>query len=108
MRLRINPLSALSALASTPELRGDATLFVEEPYGSFGAMNPTRHAAIYLSRACAATPTFLRRCEEGELEVVISRYSLITQRDWIAIPQAWSAWIAGSRGLSFQKASWLR
>lgn len=86
MRLRINPLLVLLALASTPGLRADATLFVEEPYGSFGAMNPTGHAAIYLSRVCAATPTFLRRCEEGELGAVISRYSRIAQRDWIAIP----------------------
>ena len=49
-------------------------------------MNPTGHAAIYLSRVCAATPTFLRRCEEGELGAVISRYFRIARRDWIAIP----------------------
>jgi hypothetical protein len=76
----------LLALASTPGWRADATLFVEEPYGNFGALNPTGHAAIHLSRVCATTPTVLRRCEDGEPGVAISRYSRIEQRDWIAIP----------------------
>ena len=49
-------------------LRADATLFGEEPYGNFGAMNPTGYAAIYLSRVYAAAPTVLRRCEQGALE----------------------------------------
>jgi len=62
------------------------TLFLEEPYGTFGGMNPTGHAAIYLSRVCAASPVSLRRCHEGEQGVVISRYHRISGHDWIAIP----------------------
>ncbi|RPI24468.1 MAG: hypothetical protein EHM61_17000 [Acidobacteria bacterium] len=65
---------------------GDVVLFVSEPYGGFGHMNPTGHAAVYLPRVCAATPTSLRRCEPGELGVVISRYHRIAGYDWIAIP----------------------
>ena len=74
------------ALASTAVLHADATFFVEEPYGPFGAMNPTGHAAIYLSRVCAATPVVLHRCGPGELGIVVSRYSRIAGYDWIAIP----------------------
>ena len=29
--------------------RADAALLMEEPYGEFGAFNPTGHAAIYLN-----------------------------------------------------------
>jgi len=61
-------------------------LFLEEPFGMFGDMNPTGHAAIYLSRVCAASPTVLHRCEPGEPGVVISRYHRISGYDWIAIP----------------------
>src|ERR1700689_1811850 len=49
-------------------------------------MNPTGHAAVYLSRVCAATPLSLRRCRDGEQGVVISRYHRISGYDWIAIP----------------------
>ena len=61
-------------------------LFMEEPYGAFGAMNPTGHAAVYLSRICADSPTMLRPCHEGEYGVVISRYHKMDGYDWIAIP----------------------
>src|SRR5215467_403247 len=64
----------------------DATLFVQEPYGLFGAINPTGHASVYLSRVCAETPVVLRRCERGELGIVISRYRKLSGYDWIAIP----------------------
>jgi hypothetical protein len=64
----------------------DAALLLEEPYGGFGEMNPTGHAAVYLSRVCAASPTMLRRCAPGETGVVISRYYKIGGYDWIAIP----------------------
>jgi len=37
--------------------RADVTLLLEEPYGAFGGMNPTGHAAVYLSRV-APTPRF--------------------------------------------------
>jgi hypothetical protein len=64
----------------------DAALLLEEPYGGFGEMNPTGHAAVYLSRVCAASPTVLRRCMPGETGVVISRYYKIGGWDWVAIP----------------------
>jgi hypothetical protein len=41
-------------------------LLMEEPYGTFGAMNPTGHAAVYLSHICADSPTVLRPCHDGE------------------------------------------
>jgi len=61
-------------------------LLMEEPYGEFGAFNPTGHAAVYLNHVCAATPTELRPCQPGEFGVVISRYHKIDGYDWIAIP----------------------
>src|ERR1700760_204027 len=66
--------------------RADVALFLEEPYGAFGGMTPTGHAAIYLSRVCADTPVSLRRCRPGEQGVVISRYHRVAGYDWIAIP----------------------
>jgi hypothetical protein len=62
------------------------TVLLEEPFGTFGGMNPTGHAAIYLSRVCAASPTSLRRCNPGEQGVVISRYHRVSGYDWIATP----------------------
>jgi hypothetical protein len=62
------------------------TLLLEEPFGEFGAMNPTGHAAVYLSHVCAATSVSLRQCREGEQGVVISRYDRVSGHDWIAIP----------------------
>jgi hypothetical protein len=59
---------------------------MEEPYGFFGAVNPTGHNAIYFERICAATPVTLRRCEPGELGSVIARYEGIDGYDWVAIP----------------------
>ena len=61
-------------------------LLMEEPFGTFGAMNPTGHAAVYLNHVCAQSPTELRMCEPGEYGVVISRYHKIHKYDWIAIP----------------------
>jgi hypothetical protein len=61
-------------------------LLMEEPYGAFGAMNPTGHAAVYLNHICAETPTQLRPCKDGEYGVVLSRYHKIDGYDWIAIP----------------------
>ena len=76
----------LLALSAPSETFADAALLLEEPYGAFGSMNPTGHAAVYLARICAATPTVLRRCEPGETGVVISRYRHVAGRDWLAIP----------------------
>jgi hypothetical protein len=66
--------------------RADITLLLEEPFGAFGGMNPTGHAALYLSRVCADSPVLLRRCSEGETGVVISRYHRVGDYDWLAIP----------------------
>ena len=63
-----------------------AALLVEEPYGFFGTLNPTGHNAIYFERICAETPVKLRRCQAGEMGVVISRYQGIDGYDWVAIP----------------------
>ena len=72
------------ALAST--LHATVALLVEEPYGEFGRMNPTGHAAVYLSDICAESPTRLRPCLPGESGAVISRYNGIDGYDWIAMP----------------------
>jgi hypothetical protein len=75
----------LAALSAAPA-RAQAALLLEEPYGFFGAVNPTGHNALYFARICAETPVKLRRCQEGELGVVISRYDGIDGYDWVAIP----------------------
>lgn len=79
-------LAMLTALCSVPAHAGKIALLLEEPYGQFGAMNPTGHAAIYLSDVCAETPVRLRRCDPGETGVVLSRYHRIDGYDWIAMP----------------------
>jgi hypothetical protein len=74
----------LAAQAGTA--RASVALLMEEPYGDFGAFNPTGHSAVYLNHICAASPTELRACQPGEFGVVISRYHKIDGYDWIAIP----------------------
>ena len=64
----------------------DVALLLEEPYGFFGSVTPTGHAAIYLPDVCSVTPTELRRCEPGEGGVVVSRYRKIAGYDWLAMP----------------------
>lgn len=82
-----NRLAALLLLlASSASLHASVALLLEDPYGRFGAMNPTGHAAIYLSHVCAASTIELRLCQPGESGVVISRYHKIGGLDWIAIP----------------------
>lgn len=66
--------------------RADAALLLEEPFGGFGALNPTGHAAVYLNHVCADSPTHLRLCRDGEIGVVISRYHRVDGYDWLAIP----------------------
>jgi len=61
-------------------------LLLEEPFGHFGAMNPTGHAAVYLSHVCAEGPTHLRMCRPREFGAVISRYHKIDGYDWMAMP----------------------
>ncbi|MGC1363142.1 MAG: hypothetical protein WA419_08100 [Silvibacterium sp.] len=79
-------LALLAALCSAPAHAGKVALLIEEPYGQFGALNPTGHAAIYLTDVCAETPVRLRRCGPGETGVVLSRYSNIDGYDWLAMP----------------------
>lgn len=80
-------LMAMAVLAFCSARCGaQAALLLEQPYGFFGTLNPTGHNAVYLERVCAETPVMLRRCEPGELGVVISRYQGIDDYDWIAIP----------------------
>lgn len=77
----------VGALALTSgQLHAQATLLLEEPYSYDGEFAGTGHAAVYLSRVCADSPTVLRRCAPGENGVVISRYHRVAGRDWIAIP----------------------
>lgn len=73
-------------LLSAPSALPSVTLLLEEPYGTFGGMNPTGHAAVYLSHVCADSPVVLRKCRAGETGVVISRYHRLDGFDWIAIP----------------------
>jgi hypothetical protein len=73
-------------LAQGTLAHASVALLMEEPFGQFGAFNPTGHAAVYLNHICAASPTELRMCEPGEYGVVISRYHKIDGYDWIAIP----------------------
>ncbi len=85
MRL-LKPFLILLFLATASALHASVALLVEEPYGAFGHMNPTGHAAIYFSNICAESPIRLRACLPGEDGVVISRYRAIGGYDWIAIP----------------------
>src|ERR1700751_3186072 len=61
------------ALQGGASARASVALLMEEPYGDFGAFNPTGHAAVYLNHVCAETPTQLRMCRNGEDGVVIRR-----------------------------------
>lgn len=78
-------LLLLLVFGARPTL-ASAALLMEEPFGDFGAFNPTGHAAVYLNHVCADTPTRLRMCEPGEKGVVISRYHKINGMDWLAVP----------------------
>ena len=78
-------LFCLFAAAAT-FAHASVALFMEEPYGEFGAVNPTGHAAVYFNHICADSPTSLRPCHDGEYGVVISRYHKIDGYDWLAIP----------------------
>jgi hypothetical protein len=88
MRVLRRTAFALLAFAAAGCLRvhAQAALLMEQPYGFFGALNPTGHNAIYFDRICADTPVKLRRCGPGESGVVIARYQGIDGYDWVAIP----------------------
>lgn len=86
IRVALTAFTALLLAIGGLRARADAALLMEEPYGQFGAFNPTGHAAIYLNHVCAETPTRLRPCRPGESGAVISRYHKIDGYDWLAIP----------------------
>ena len=86
LRVVLTVLAILVPAAGGLRARADAALLMEEPYGDFGAFNPTGHAAIYLNHICAESPTRLRPCHPGEPGAVISRYHKIDGYDWLAIP----------------------
>ncbi len=87
MRSAIKVLLAIAcAIFACSSARADAALLLEEPFGDFGAMNPTGHASIYLNRVCADTPTHVRPCRDGEIGVVLSRYHRVDGYDWLAMP----------------------
>jgi hypothetical protein len=69
-----------------PRAHAQAALLLEEPYGTFGSLNPTGHAALYLRQVCAETPVRLRPCRPDESGVVLSRYKDMAGYDWVAIP----------------------
>ena len=75
-----------SFIAAAQGLSAQAALLLEQPYGVFGTLNPTGHAAIYLERVCADTPVRLRLCRPDEHGAVISRYKGLDGYDWVAIP----------------------
>ena len=75
----------LFIFSGTP-LYADVALLFHQPFGVFGFLTPTGHSALYLSRVCAESPVRLRRCQEGELGVVLSRYDKIVGYDWVAVP----------------------
>ena len=83
---KLGLIIALAAALGCARAHADAGLLLEEPFGEFGAINPTGHAAVYLNHVCADTPTHLRPCREGETGVVLSRYHRIDGYDWLAIP----------------------
>jgi hypothetical protein len=76
----------LALLGFSPLAKADITVLLEEPYSYDGALAGTGHTAVYLTNVCAASPTSLRRCEPGELGVVLSRYHGVGRYDWLAIP----------------------
>ena len=80
-------LMAMALLFVSPRCHSQAALLMEEPYGFFGALNPTGHTAVYFqTRVCAETPVVLRRCGPGEPGAVIARYQGMSGYDWVAIP----------------------
>ncbi|HEX2918770.1 MAG TPA: hypothetical protein VHN81_09630 [Edaphobacter sp.] len=76
----------LLAVLTVRSAGASIALLMEEPYGRFGAFNPTGHAAVYLDHVCAQNLTQLRMCHSGEYGVVISRYHRVGGYDWVAVP----------------------
>jgi hypothetical protein len=69
-----------------PSAHAQAALFLEDSDSLSEVLDPLGHESVYFARICAASLTQLRRCETGELGVVISRYHGIAGFDWLATP----------------------
>src|ERR1700748_2037971 len=78
--------AAVLAAVGGMSARAAVSILLEQPYGDFGAFNPTGHSAVYLDHICAASPVELRACAPGELGGLISRYDATSGHDWIAVP----------------------
>jgi hypothetical protein len=50
------PVLLFALLSAAPSLFAQAAIFVEQPFGLFGRLNPTGHTAVYVEHICAATP----------------------------------------------------
>jgi hypothetical protein len=79
-------MSLALVLLAAPSLFAQAALLMEQPYGVFGTLNPTGHAAVYLEHVCADSPVHVTLCNPGETGIVISRYKGLAGYDWMAIP----------------------
>ena len=79
-------LLLVALFACVPCLSAQAALLLEEPYGAFGHLNPTGHAALYLEHVCADDPTHLRLCHPDEPGIVLSGGKDMAGYDWVAIP----------------------
>jgi hypothetical protein len=64
--LRSSWLGFLLLISLTARAPAKLALLLEEPFGSFGYINPTGHAAVYHTGVCADSPTQLRRFKPGE------------------------------------------
>lgn len=59
-----------------PRCKAQAALLMEEPYGFFGAINPTGHTAVYFERICAETPVKLRRYARKRPETALEVFEI--------------------------------
>ncbi len=80
-------LVTLFSLALCLHVQAHASLsvFIGEPFGSFGTMMPLGHTAVYLDHVCADGPLHVRPCRPDETTgVVLARYHAIGRYDWLA------------------------
>lgn len=84
-RVALPVLLALAGL--TVPARASLSVFVGEPFGSWGTVMPLGHTAIYLDNLCADGPFHVHLCRAGENRgVVLARYHAIGPYDWMASP----------------------
>jgi hypothetical protein len=53
----------LLVVAQAGFANASVALLMEEPYGEFGAMNPTGHSAVYLNHICASSAATTRSAD---------------------------------------------